>query len=508
VPINLSNSKEKIERMKIRTKILLGFASLATMMFLFALMMLSFLDKVNNLSSFTATNSLPKAFYSSSLENLIKEYRSFELDYLVSYSSNQMTDLEHKMDSVRNDLTKTIANYQSLGGTEEDAKAIKSLDSTWTKYVAISKKLIELNKSEANDDLLIITIGQSAQNYKSLQGLLTEVLTLNRKKGNEAAEEGAQLFKSSLTTVFIIMGICIILTVTISYFIITTVSKSIRNANQIVKEVADGNLLVSIESVNRDEIGELLDNLNGMVLRFKKAIGFIAIASDDIVITSTRMSATSISMSEGTQLQASSAEEISSSMEEMTVTIKQNMENSFETEKIAIKTAADMKEVGSAGAETVVSMKKIAQKIGIVGEIARQTNLLALNAAVEAARAGEHGKGFAVVASEVRKLAEHSQAAAAEINSLSSDSVTIAEHSGRLLEKVAPNIQSTAKLVQEISASSQEQSSSANQVNQSIQLFNQVIQQNATGAEEIASQAQKLTSQAENLRGAIEYFKV
>jgi hypothetical protein len=83
-------------------------------------------------------------------------------------------------------------------------------------------------------------------------------------------------------------------------------------------------------------------------------------------------------------------------------------------------------------------MKKIAEQIGIVDDIADQTNLLALNAAIEAARAGEMGKGFAVVAVEVRKLAERSQLAAKEISTLASESVRMAEEAGQLIEDVVP----------------------------------------------------------------------
>src|ERR1041384_1258780 len=153
-------------------------------------------------------------------------------------------------------------------------------------------------------------------------------------------------------------------------------------------------------------------------------------------------------------------------------------------------------------------MQEVAEKISIIEEIARKTDLLALNAAVEAARAGEHGKGFAVVASEVRKLAERSQTAAAEISQLSTDGVQIAEGAGQLLTKLVPDIQKTAELVREIAAASAEQSTGAGQVNKAIQQLDQVIQQNASASEEMASTAEELSGQAEVLQSAIAFFKV
>jgi methyl-accepting chemotaxis protein len=159
-------------------------------------------------------------------------------------------------------------------------------------------------------------------------------------------------------------------------------------------------------------------------------------------------------------------------------------------------------------ADAVTAMKQIAEKIGIIEEIARQTNLLALNAAIEAARAGEHGKGFAVVAAEVRKLAERSQTAAAEISQLSGSSVDVAERAGSMLAKLVPDIQKTAELVQEISASSKEQAGGADQINGAIQQLNHVVQQNAGAAEEMASTAEELSSQADQLQSTIAFFNV
>jgi len=281
---------------------------------------------------------------------------------------------------------------------------------------------------------------------------------------------------------------------------------SMKKVSEQAQQVADGDLTVEIQ--RRSEKDELMIALSTMVAKLLDVVSGVKVAAENVNSGSIEMSSSSQEMSQGASEQAASAEEVSSSIEEMTATIRQNTANSLETEKIAHQASADAADCGEAVNDTVGAMKNIAEKIVIIEEIARQTNLLALNAAIEAARAGEHGKGFAVVAAEVRKLAERSQTAAAEINDLSGSSVSVAESAGRQLEAMVPNIQKTSELVQEIAASSREQDSGADQISRAIQELDQVIQQNASAAEETASTAEELSSQAELMADMISFFKV
>ncbi|HUJ16566.1 MAG TPA: methyl-accepting chemotaxis protein [Nitrospirota bacterium] len=274
-----------------------------------------------------------------------------------------------------------------------------------------------------------------------------------------------------------------------------------------VTAVANGDFTVTVTTKENDTTS-MLYAFKGMVDKLRAVVTEVTAASDNVATGSQELSSGSQQLSQGTTEQATSVEEASSSMEEMTATIKQNSDNAAQTERIARESATKAIESGTAVSQTVGAMKEIAGKILIIEEIARQTNLLALNAAIEAARAGEHGKGFAVVASEVRKLAERSQTAAAEIIQLSSSSVEVAEQAGQMLAKLVPSIQKTAELVQEISAASKEQTTGADLISVAFQHLNQVIQQNAGASEEMASTAEELSSQAEGLQTIISFFKV
>ncbi len=311
-----------------------------------------------------------------------------------------------------------------------------------------------------------------------------------------------------ITTIIIVAGIIALLVAVMAYLVAISIAGPMLKGVKFAQEIARGDLTAQIDLDQKDEIGMLAESLSGMAVKLEGVVGEISSASDNVSSGSQQMSASAEQMSQGATEQAANAEEVSSSMEEMDSTIQRNADNAKQTESIAVRAADDAKEGGEAVRQTVTAMQQIAEKIKIIEDIARNTNLLALNAAIEAARAGEQGKGFAVVASEVRKLAERSQSAAAEIGDLSANSVAVAENAGTLLDKLVPDIQKTAELVQEINAASNEQSTGSQQISKAINQLDQVIQQNASQAEEMSSMAEELSSQAEQLQESISFFQV
>jgi methyl-accepting chemotaxis protein len=368
--------------------------------------------------------------------------------------------------------------------------------------------LTALNTTEANVQAAALSMGKAREASNAIFAVLDEMANTITEDLAATSIATDDQYATSRNILLGSIGFLALFSVAVAVLMSLSISRSLRNAGNILAKVADGDLTWKADKLPKDEIGDMLGLVNTMVERLRTVVSDALVASDNVSAGSQQLSSASEQIAQGATEQASSAEEASSSMEEMASNIKQNADNAAQTEKIARQSAKDAETSGQAVTQAVAAMQTIAEKIGIVQEIARQTDLLALNAAVEAARAGEHGRGFAVVASEVRKLAERSQAAATEISQMSVDTVASAQQAGDMLNRLVPDIRKTAELVSEISAACREQDIGAAQINQAIQQLDKVTQQNAGASEEMSATSEELAAQAEELQASIAFFRV
>ena len=286
------------------------------------------------------------------------------------------------------------------------------------------------------------------------------------------------------------------------------IANPLKEAALFTEKVAGGDLSQRLVIKTNDEVGQLAQSLNDMVGANAEVISAIQEAAEQVASSSSQLSSSSQNLASASTEQAASLEETSASIEELSASVQTNAKSAQDANKISSKAALDAEEGGHAVGETVQAMKKIADQIRIVDDIADQTNLLALNAAIEAARAGEMGKGFAVVAVEVRKLAERSQQAAKEISTLAMDSVGRAEKAGKLIQQIVPDIKQTATLVQEIDNACAEQTAGTDQITEAIGQLDNLTQQNSATSEESASASEELAAQAVSMQEMTERFVI
>lgn len=292
--------------------------------------------------------------------------------------------------------------------------------------------------------------------------------------------------------------------------------------SRVLSSVSTGSLNVDITGNYKGDFIVIKESLNDIISSLNQVFSNIGQAAEQVAEGSRQIADGSQSLSQGSAEQASSVEELSASITEISSMTKDNAASAVTANELAqtvINSAQDgsrqMKEMLEAMEKINESANNISRIIKVIDDIAFQTNILALNAAVEAARAGQHGKGFAVVAEEVRNLASRSAGAAREtaemiLNSKekSEKGTEIANHTAAAFGEIMNGVNKTAAIISEIAKSSNDQATGITQINTGLNMVSNVIQTTAATSEESAASSEELSGQAELLKEMIGRFQL
>lgn len=497
-------------RLTIKTKLAAAFVLIFSLWGVSTAMAIYYLGDANFRYDQTVTRDVERLMAIEDMISTKLQVRTGVAEILIDLpnaSPDHKTKLIEKVKGLATHVDDMVVALHELTTREDIHDKIDVFDEIHKRAYALNLRIIALDGAGSSDMANSLFHKELADVGNEITASLTDlrdtvrgIITENEAATN-AVYEAARLKMIGIFVASLVGSIVIVA------WIMTGLSRGLKQSAMLAGLIAEGDLRKTPEISGNDEIADLLKAQNAMVVKLREVVGSVNSAVRNVASGSSQMAATSEELSQGATDQASATEESSAAVEQMAANIKQSSENAALTEKIATKSAEDARASGKAVAEAVQAMQTIADRIMIVQEIARQTDLLALNAAVEAARAGEHGRGFAVVAAEVRKLAERSQTAAAEISSLSASTVRTAASAGEMLLGLVPDIEKTSALVTEISVASRELATGSSQISMSIQQLDKVTQENTSAAEELSASATELASQADALAEAIGFFR-
>ncbi|MEI4273954.1 methyl-accepting chemotaxis protein [Klenkia sp. LSe6-5] len=313
-------------------------------------------------------------------------------------------------------------------------------------------------------------------------------------------------YESARTTTLAIAGVAVLAAVALALLVARSVTRPVGRIQQVLGQVADGDLRVRVGAAGRDELGDVARSLD-------RTLDGLAEVFAVVTGSATRLSAASAELSAGAEVVAQDAAQaarrtevvvasagevsgnvatVSAGSEQMRSAIGEIAHNAQQASQVAAQ-AVDVAAETTRTVHTLgESSQEIASVVKLITAIAEQTNLLALNATIEAARAGEAGKGFAVVASEVKELAQETARAtediARRVETIQGDTAGAVEAIGRISSVIGEinDYQAT------IAAAVEEQTATTTEMNRNVAAA-------AAGTEEISG---AISGLAEGARAA------
>ena len=550
----ISSSSGKPLSMKnwtIKQRLLSSFAVILILMVIMAAVASTRLAKIDDEATSLRQDSTPGLYYSTMInaawyENLLLGQQIAQVDESDAVRQADIALLRanaERLNHLQEEYDKTIYSARDRALFDQFKQARMA-------YRQIQQDILKMDLSSPSPAVNKIIAEQLRPAWRAGYALTQKMVDINKSIADDSAQRITDAVTQAKTSMLISVIVAIAAAVVCGYFLLRAITGPMQRLMGILDVMRAGDFSQRLYFERRDEFSHLAAGFNRMTDELTALVGQAQKSSAQVSTSVTEIAATSKQQQATAAETAATTTEIGVTSREIFATSRDLVRTMNEVSLVSEQAATlagsgqsgltrmedTMQDVmdaaGSVSGKLAILNEKagnINQVVTTITKVADQTNLLSLNAAIEAEKAGEYGRGFSVVATEIRRLADQTAVATYDIELMVkeiqsavaagvmgmdkfSDQVrrgmSEVQQVGTQLSQIIAQVQALAPRFQMVNEGMQAQANSAEQINQALLQLSEAAQQTVESLQQSSQAIDELNLVSNGLRNGVSRFKV